>query len=62
MDSERHWINRAHSINSADMIYVPMRVDDIPGNKLQLLNCIKDLPWLVTWIYDSRFTCFWAGI
>ena len=62
MNSQWHGVDRAHFIDSADMVDMSMRVENIPGDKVQFLDLLEDARRFVAGIDNYRFACLRAGV
>src|SRR5579872_2186482 len=62
MNRQRHRIDRAHGVNSADMVYVTMRIDDIFGDKVQFLHRFQNTFGLIAGVNNHCLVCFWTRI
>ena len=62
MYCQGHGIDSAYRVNGTDVIYVPVGVDNIFGDKFELLNAFKDAFCLVTGIDDHCLERLWAGV
>src|SRR5579875_435529 len=62
MDSQGYRIDRADSIDGADVVDMTVRINDIFGYKLQFPNGAQYLLRLISRIDNDRLMCLWAGI
>src|SRR5260370_3130920 len=62
VDCQRHRIDGADRIDGTDVVNMPMRVDDIFGNKLILLYIRYDALRLVARVDNDCFKCLRTGI
>src|SRR6266702_776550 len=61
VDCQRHRIDGADCVDGADVVDMPMRVDDILGNELILLDVPYDALRLVARVDNDRFKRLGAG-
>src|SRR5205823_4599520 len=62
MNGQWHGVDRAHFIDSADMVDMPMRVENTPGDKVQFLDLLEDARRFVAGINNYRFASLRAGV
>ena len=55
-------IDGADGIDGTDVVDMPMRVDDVFGDKLVLLDVLYDAFRLVARVDDDRFECLGTGV
>jgi hypothetical protein len=62
VDCQRHRIDGADRIDGTDVVNMPMRVDDLFGNELILLDIFYDALRLVARVNYDCFKCLRTGI